>query len=62
MPTTVEAIDQGHRICGALDKGATIQAVTDRLWSLSPGVTSEQIGQVVHAAIGAYCPQHGEEN
>lgn len=58
MPTTTEAIDQGHRICGALDKGTSVQAVTEKLASLSPGVTFEQIGQVVHAAINAYCPQH----
>jgi hypothetical protein len=58
MPTKDAAVNQGHLICRSLDQGNSVEAISARLLSLSPGVTYEQIGQVVHAAINAYCPQY----
>ncbi|MDM3894727.1 DUF732 domain-containing protein [Mycobacterium intracellulare] len=58
MTTEAAAINQGHQVCKSLDKGASVQGITARILSLSPGITEPQVRAVVDAAVDAYCPQY----
>lgn len=57
MASEAAAIEQGHRVCRSLDSGASVQGVTAKILSISPGLSEPQVRTVVWAAVDAYCPQ-----
>lgn len=58
MVTRDAAINQGHVICRALQAGHSPAEITAKITDLSPGVSQQQVSQVVDAAIDVYCPQY----
>lgn len=53
-------IDLAKSVCRAFDAGATVEQVFLTLIGASDHLTAEQLGTLVGAGIGAYCPEHDD--
>jgi hypothetical protein len=52
-------IDVGHSVCAALERGYSMNALTD-IGQLDErnGITDDQVQFVIKAAAASYCPQY----